>query len=155
MYQFFGLVWQDIGLVVLVKNFKILTGLPGWMNVNEKWNQWHDLVWLLVSTGREEETRLHIFKRHMGLTKRGSHGNGGLTVSELLVQQTDNFTVHDTSQFVTLIIPTTQILQTKVRNSGYDHRVCVTCAGHICFFSKKLSTFFLLHHKDPLQATKN
>lgn len=91
----------------------------------------------------------------MGLTKRGSHGNGGLTVSELLVQQTGNFTVHDTSQFVTLIIPTAQILQTKVRNTGSDHRVGVTCVCHICFLCKKLSMFFLLHHKDPLQADKN
>ncbi|XP_075897792.1 ciliated left-right organizer protein containing ZP-N domains homolog isoform X2 [Nelusetta ayraudi] len=66
-----------------------------------------------VGTAREEEAELYIFKRHMGLTKRGSHGNGGLTVSEVLVQQTDNFTVHDTSQLVTLVIPTAQILQTK------------------------------------------
>lgn len=84
-----------------------------------------------MSTAREEEAELHIFKRHMGLTKRGSRGNGGLTVSEVLVQQTDNFTVHDTRQLVTLVIPTAQILQTKVRNEGNDLRVCVMCAGHI------------------------
>lgn len=69
-----------------------------------------------MSTAREEETELHIFKRHMGLTKRGSHDNGRLTVSKVLVRQTDNFTVRDASQFVTLIIPTAQILQTKVRS---------------------------------------
>lgn len=96
-----------------------------------------------MSTAREEEAELHIFKRHMGLTKRGSHGNGGLTVSEVLVQQTDNFTVHDTSHFVTLVIPTAQILQTKVRNEGNDLRVCVMCAGHICFFFCKNEAPFL------------
>lgn len=57
---------------------------------------------------------LHIFKRRMGLTKRGSSDNEALTVSDVSVNQTDNFTAHDTSEFVTLIIPTAQILQTKV-----------------------------------------
>lgn len=57
---------------------------------------------------------LHIFKRRMGLTKRGSADNEALTVSNVSVNQTDNFTVHDTSEFVTLTIPTAQILQTKV-----------------------------------------
>ncbi|XP_073327059.1 uncharacterized protein ciroz [Pagrus major] len=66
-----------------------------------------------VTTSTAEETVLHIFKRHMGLTKRGSHDNEALTVSNVSVNQTDNFTVHETSEFVTLIIPTAQILQTK------------------------------------------
>ncbi|XP_059189293.1 uncharacterized protein C1orf127 homolog isoform X2 [Centropristis striata] len=66
-----------------------------------------------VTTFTPEETVLHIFKRRMGLTKRGSGDNEALTVSEVSVNQTDNFTVHETSQFVTLIIPTAQILQTK------------------------------------------
>lgn len=61
-----------------------------------------------------EETMLHIFKRRMGLTKRGSYDDEGLTVSDVSVNQTDNFTVHETSEFVTLTIPTTQILETKV-----------------------------------------
>ncbi|GLD45923.1 uncharacterized protein AKAME5_000036400 [Lates japonicus] len=66
-----------------------------------------------VTTSTTEETVLHIFKRRMGLTRRGSHDSEGLTVSDVSVNQTDNFTVHETSAFVTLIIPTTQILQTK------------------------------------------
>ncbi|XP_030279101.1 ciliated left-right organizer protein containing ZP-N domains homolog [Sparus aurata] len=66
-----------------------------------------------VSTSTAEETVLHIFKRHMGLTKRGSHDNDALTVSNVSVKQTDDLTVHETSEFVTLIIPTAQILQTK------------------------------------------
>ncbi|KAM8863819.1 uncharacterized protein ciroz [Spinachia spinachia] len=59
------------------------------------------------------ETVLHIFKRRMGLTKRGSRDNEALTVSDVSVNQTDNFTVHETREFVTLIITTAQILQTK------------------------------------------
>ncbi|XP_040009319.1 uncharacterized protein C1orf127 homolog isoform X2 [Xiphias gladius] len=62
---------------------------------------------------KAEETVLHIFKRRMGLTKRGSYDDEGLTVSDVSVNQTDNFTVHETSEFVTLTIPTTQILETK------------------------------------------
>ncbi|CAK6951274.1 uncharacterized protein C1orf127 homolog [Scomber scombrus] len=67
-----------------------------------------------VTTSAPEETVLHIFKRRMGLTKRGSSENEALTVSNVSVNQTDNFTVHETSAFVTLIIPAVQILQTKV-----------------------------------------
>ncbi|KAI4823273.1 hypothetical protein KUCAC02_011868 [Chaenocephalus aceratus] len=66
-----------------------------------------------VNTSTAEETVLHIFKRRMGLTKRGSRENEALTVSDVWVNQTDNFTLHETSAFVTLIIPTAQILQTK------------------------------------------
>lgn len=73
-----------------------------------------------MSTARKEETELHILKRPMGLTKRGSQDSGRLTVSQVLVRQTDNFTVHDTSRFVTLIIPTAQVLQTKVRSEDAD-----------------------------------
>lgn len=77
---------------------------------------------------------LHIFKRHMGLTKRGSHDNGALTVSEVSVQQADSFTVHETSEFVTLIIPTAQILQTKVRTEANDITVRAVQAGHFHFY---------------------
>lgn len=77
---------------------------------------------------------LHIFKRHMGLTKRGSHDNGVLTVSEVSVQQTDSFTMHETSEFVTLIIPTAQILHTKVRTEANDITVRVMQAGHLHFY---------------------
>lgn len=62
----------------------------------------------------KEDTVLHILKRHMGLTKRGSHDPEALTVSSVSVNQTDRFTVQETSEFVTLTIPTAQILQTKV-----------------------------------------
>ncbi|KAE8293326.1 hypothetical protein D5F01_LYC08435 [Larimichthys crocea] len=66
-----------------------------------------------VTVSTAEETVLHIFKRHMGLTKRGSSDNEPLTVSNVSVNQTDNFTLRETSKFATLIIPTAQILQTK------------------------------------------
>ncbi|XP_040916250.1 uncharacterized protein C1orf127 homolog [Toxotes jaculatrix] len=66
-----------------------------------------------VTASTAEETVLHIVKRRMGLIKRGSYDSEGLTLSDVSVNQTDNFTVHETSEFVTLIIPTTQILQTK------------------------------------------
>ncbi|XP_068996595.1 uncharacterized protein C1orf127 homolog isoform X1 [Embiotoca jacksoni] len=54
----------------------------------------------------------------MGLTRRGSHYNDPLTVSDVSVNQTDNFTVHETSDFLTLSIPTTQILQSKPCTDG-------------------------------------
>ncbi|KAG7227077.1 hypothetical protein INR49_022424, partial [Caranx melampygus] len=66
-----------------------------------------------LTTSTAEETVLHIFKQRMGLTKRGSSDDGGLTVSNVSVNQTENFTVHETSGFVTLVIPTNQILKTK------------------------------------------
>ncbi|XP_037335498.2 uncharacterized protein C1orf127 homolog [Pungitius pungitius] len=66
-----------------------------------------------VTAFTPEETELHIFKRRMGLTKRGSRDNEALTVSDVSVNQTDNFTVHETREFVTLIITTAEILQTK------------------------------------------
>ncbi|XP_019944565.2 uncharacterized protein C1orf127 homolog [Paralichthys olivaceus] len=66
-----------------------------------------------VTTSTAEETVLHIFKRRLGLTKRGSSYTEGLTVSDVSVNQTENFTVHETSEFVSLILPTSQILQTK------------------------------------------
>nr|XP_040050226.1 uncharacterized protein C1orf127 homolog [Gasterosteus aculeatus aculeatus] len=66
-----------------------------------------------VTAFTPEETELHIFKRRMGLTKRGSRDNEALTLSDVSVNQTDNFTVHETREFVTLIITTAQILQTK------------------------------------------
>ncbi|CAB1446145.1 unnamed protein product [Pleuronectes platessa] len=66
-----------------------------------------------VTTSTADETVMHIFKRLLGLTKRGSTHTEELTVSDVSVNQTQNFTVHETSEFVSLIIPTTQILQTK------------------------------------------
>nr|XP_043893249.1 uncharacterized protein C1orf127 homolog isoform X1 [Solea senegalensis] len=66
-----------------------------------------------VTTFMAEETVLHIFKRRMGLTKRGGFDSERLTVRDVSVNQTNNFTVHETGEFVSLVIPTTQILQTK------------------------------------------
>ncbi|XP_049436972.1 uncharacterized protein C1orf127 homolog isoform X2 [Epinephelus fuscoguttatus] len=66
-----------------------------------------------VTMSTPEETVLPIFKRRMGLTKRGSYENEALTVSNVSVNQTNHFTVHEMGEFVTLIIPTAQILQTK------------------------------------------
>lgn len=72
------------------------------------------MLYISVTTSASEETVLHIFKRRMGLTKRGSSENETLTVSNVSVNQTDHFSVQETSAFVTLIIPAVQILQTKV-----------------------------------------
>ncbi|XP_056896967.1 uncharacterized protein C1orf127 homolog isoform X3 [Takifugu flavidus] len=71
-----------------------------------------------VTTSIKEDIVLHILKRHVGLTKRGSHDPEALTVSSVSVNQTDRFTVQETSQFVTLTIPSAQILQTKVSRTG-------------------------------------
>ncbi len=72
-----------------------------------------------------EKTVLHIFKRRMGLTKRGSYDHEALTVSHVSVNQTDDFTVQETSEFVTLIIPTARILQTKVSAGTTGTTFCV------------------------------
>ncbi|KAI4883675.1 hypothetical protein NFI96_017219, partial [Prochilodus magdalenae] len=60
-----------------------------------------------------EDTVLHIYKRRMGLTKRGGYDNETLTVSSVSVNQTDSFTWSETSSFVQLIIPTALIQKTQ------------------------------------------
>lgn len=101
-------------------------------------SQWHilSLMYISVATSTAGETVLHIFKRRMGLTKRGSHDNEALTVSNVSVHQTDNFTVHETSGFVELIIPTAQILQTKVRAETTGGASCVMQFGQFLTFVK-------------------
>lgn len=71
----------------------------------------------------------------MGLTKRGSHDSEALTVSDVSVNQTDHFTVRETSEFVTLIIPTAQILQAKVSAQTASGTFCVTQLGQFLFLS--------------------
>ncbi|XP_051947718.1 uncharacterized protein C1orf127 homolog [Xyrauchen texanus] len=66
-----------------------------------------------VNQSSSPDTVLHIYKRRMGLTKRGGYQNETLSVSSLFVKQTDNFTWSETSDFVQLIIPTSLIQQTK------------------------------------------
>ncbi|XP_055078736.1 uncharacterized protein C1orf127 homolog [Periophthalmus magnuspinnatus] len=66
-----------------------------------------------VTDPTAEETVLHIYKRRMGLIKRGSHVPETLTVHNVTLKQTENFTFHDSSRFVTVIIPTAQILRLK------------------------------------------
>ncbi|KAK7878598.1 hypothetical protein WMY93_030434 [Mugilogobius chulae] len=66
-----------------------------------------------VTDPTAEETVLHIYKRRMGLTKRGGHVSENLTVLNVTLKQTENFTFLETSQFVILIIPTAQILHLK------------------------------------------
>ncbi|XP_062316245.1 uncharacterized protein C1orf127 homolog isoform X1 [Osmerus eperlanus] len=65
-----------------------------------------------VSQNSAEETVLHIFKRRMGLTKRGIESDT-FTLNNVSVDGTDVFTVHENRDFVQLIIPTALILQTK------------------------------------------
>ncbi|XP_051735832.1 uncharacterized protein C1orf127 homolog isoform X2 [Ctenopharyngodon idella] len=60
-----------------------------------------------------KDTVLHIYKRRMGLTKRGGYQNETLSVSSVIVEQTDTFTWSETSDFVQLIIPTSHIQQKK------------------------------------------
>ncbi|XP_041701053.2 uncharacterized protein C1orf127 homolog [Coregonus clupeaformis] len=66
-----------------------------------------------VSSPAAEDTILHIFKRRMGLTKRGGYESDTLTVSSVSVKQTEKFTVHETHDFVQLSIATALILQVK------------------------------------------
>lgn len=62
-----------------------------------------------------EDTVLHIYKRRMGLTKRGGYDNETLSVSGVSINQTDTFTWSETTSFVKLIIPTALIQKTKVK----------------------------------------
>ncbi|KAM9429461.1 uncharacterized protein ciroz [Salvelinus alpinus] len=66
-----------------------------------------------VSSPAAEDTIVHIFKRRMGLTKRGGYESDTLTVSSVSVNQTEKFTVYETHDFVQLSIPTALILQVK------------------------------------------
>ncbi|RXN11758.1 hypothetical protein ROHU_029907 [Labeo rohita] len=73
-----------------------------------------------VNQSSSEDTVLHVYKRRMGLTKRGGYQNETLSVSTVIVEQTDTFTWSETSDFVQLIIPTSHIQQKKhgsMRNS--------------------------------------
>ncbi|TSR39594.1 hypothetical protein Baya_11721 [Bagarius yarrelli] len=60
-----------------------------------------------------EDTVLHIYKRRMGLTKRGGYDNETLSISSVSINQTDTFTWTETTSFVKLIIPTALIQKTK------------------------------------------
>ncbi|XP_076132931.1 ciliated left-right organizer protein containing ZP-N domains homolog [Alosa pseudoharengus] len=66
-----------------------------------------------VSRSVTEKTVLHIFKRRMGLTKRGGNKNETLTISSVVVHQTDMFTWTENSDFVQLVIPTSAIQHKK------------------------------------------
>ncbi|XP_057175835.1 uncharacterized protein C1orf127 homolog [Triplophysa rosa] len=66
-----------------------------------------------VNQSSSNNTVLHIYKRHMGLTKRGGYETESLSVSSVTVKQTDTFTWSETTAFVQLIIPTSHIQQTK------------------------------------------
>ncbi|KAJ8378899.1 hypothetical protein AAFF_G00233330 [Aldrovandia affinis] len=66
-----------------------------------------------VSRSPAGETVLHIFKRRMGLTKRGGYDSETLSVSDVSVTQTSSFSVSESRDFVELTIPTAHILQTK------------------------------------------
>ncbi|XP_062398030.1 uncharacterized protein C1orf127 homolog [Sardina pilchardus] len=66
-----------------------------------------------VSRSVTEKTVLHIFKRRMGLTKRGGYENETLTISSVVVRQTDTFTWTENSDFVQLVIPTSVIQRKK------------------------------------------
>jgi len=71
-------------------------------------------MFLSVNQLPSEDTVLHVYKRRMGLTKRGGYQNETLSVSNVIVEQTDTFTWSETSDFVQLVIPTSHIQQKKV-----------------------------------------
>ncbi|MCJ8741525.1 hypothetical protein PDJAM_G00071630 [Pangasius djambal] len=60
-----------------------------------------------------EDTVLHIYKRRMGLTKRGGYDSETLSVSSVSINQTDTFTWSETTSFVKLTVPTALIQTTK------------------------------------------
>ncbi|CDQ71724.1 unnamed protein product [Oncorhynchus mykiss] len=74
-----------------------------------------------VSSPAAEDTIVHIFKRRMGLTKRGGYESDSLTVSSVSVNQTEKFTVYETHDFIQIRIPTALILQ--VKNCPTDDRL--------------------------------
>ena len=63
-----------------------------------------------MATSIKEDNVLHILKRHMGVTKRGSHDPEAPAVSSVSVNHTHRFTVQEKSEFVTLTTATAQIL---------------------------------------------
>ncbi|XP_042561565.1 uncharacterized protein C1orf127 homolog isoform X2 [Clupea harengus] len=71
-----------------------------------------------VSRSVTEMTVLHIFKRRMGLTKRGGYENETLSISSVAVNQTDKFTWSENSEFVQLVIPTSVIQHNKSCTGG-------------------------------------
>ncbi|XP_043080540.1 uncharacterized protein C1orf127 homolog isoform X2 [Puntigrus tetrazona] len=62
-----------------------------------------------VNQTSSEDTVLYVYKRRMGLTRRGGYQNETLSVGSVIVEQTDTFTWSETSDFVQLIIPTSHI----------------------------------------------
>ncbi|XP_063063700.1 uncharacterized protein C1orf127 homolog isoform X1 [Engraulis encrasicolus] len=67
-----------------------------------------------VSRSVPEKTVLNIFKRRMGLTKRGGYENDTLSVSSVVVNQTDKFSWSENSDFVQLVIHTSAIQHHKI-----------------------------------------
>lgn len=71
-------------------------------------------MFLSVNQLPSEDTVLYVYKRRMGLTKRGGYQNETLSVSSVIVEQTDTFTWSETTDFVQLVIPTSHIQQKMV-----------------------------------------
>ncbi|XP_060749347.1 uncharacterized protein C1orf127 homolog isoform X1 [Tachysurus vachellii] len=67
-----------------------------------------------------EDTVLHVYKRRMGLTKRGGYDNETLSISSVYINQTETFTWSETTSFVTLVIPTALIQKTKQKCADKD-----------------------------------
>ncbi|XP_059397097.1 uncharacterized protein C1orf127 homolog [Carassius carassius] len=66
-----------------------------------------------MNNSSSEDTVLHVYKQRVGLTKKGGYQNETLSVSSVIVEQTDNFKWSETNDFVQLIIPTSHIQQKK------------------------------------------
>lgn len=66
-----------------------------------------------------KDTVLHIYKRRMGLTKRGGYDNETLSVSSVSINQTDTFTWSETTSFVKLTVPTALIQKTMVNKLAF------------------------------------
>ncbi|KAG9332784.1 hypothetical protein JZ751_014883, partial [Albula glossodonta] len=81
-----------------------------------------------VSSSPAEETVLHIFKRRMGLTKRGGYDKETFSLSDVSVSQTDTFSVSESADFVQLTIPTSHILHMKTPE---DHSSLLLSSGAV------------------------
>ncbi|XP_065141646.1 uncharacterized protein ciroz [Paramisgurnus dabryanus] len=73
-----------------------------------------------VNQSSSNNTVLNIYKRRMGLTKRAGNLNECLTISNVIVNQTNSFTWSQTTAFVQLIIPTSHI---------QEKRECISVEG--------------------------
>lgn len=101
-----------------------------------------------------EDTVLHIYKRRMGLTKRGGYDNETLSVSSVSINQTDTFTWSETTSFVKLIIPTSLIQKTKVNELAFLKLIFFKLPNYH-FVYLAINVFFFLLQKCADKEAEN